>query len=174
MIRKATPADASRLVEMAGHFVEQTRYSTLFRFKPAAVAQLVALVLEHGVIFVAEQDGAIVGMLAALPMEEPIAKTPMLDEMAWWVEPAFRRGSVGPKLLRAAESWAVQKGLRLVKMVAPVGTNVGDYYKRMGYTEVETSWVKKLVSGNDLRLSGGRNHVDASMGPLTAEERITK
>ena len=145
MIRKARPEDAARICELVGHFLTQTTYRAVLPHKPANVAALVAQVLDSGCILVAEADGVIVGFLAGLPLEEPVAGLRMFDELAWWVEPTHRGGSlVGPKLLRTAERWAKQKNLQLCKMVAPAGTNVGAFYRRMGYTEVETSWIKRL------------------------------
>jgi predicted N-acetyltransferase YhbS len=148
MIRKATPADIPRIVEMVGHFmaakVGDTVYGHVLTFKPKAVADLAARVIEHGLILLAEVDDQVVGMIAGVPLEELIANTPMFDEMVWWVEPDYRKGSVGPRLLRAVEHWARQKGLRLVKMVAPAGSGVGDYYARHGYEPVESSYIKRL------------------------------
>ncbi len=95
-------------------------------------------------IFVAEDAGAIVGLIAAFPMEEPISRQTQLDELVWWVEPAYRRGSVGPRLLRALETWARQKGIKLCKMIAPVDTTVGRFYERQGYVAIETSYIKRL------------------------------
>lgn len=145
MIRKATAADATRIVEMVGHFIEGTSYQRFFRFKPSVIGELVGQCLDIGLVLVAVEGDRIVGMYAAFPLVEPIGKQPMLDEMAWWVEPSHRGGSVGPRLLKAAETWALQKGLVLVKMVAPDDQpQVAAYYERLGYTRVETSYVKRL------------------------------
>lgn len=145
MIRKARPEDAARICELVGHFITQTSYRDLLPYKPTRIAALVEQSLRIGCILVAEEAGALVGFIAGFPLEEPVAGMRIFDELAWWVEPTHRGGSlVGPKLLRTAEHWAKQKNLQLCKMVAPAGTNVGAFYARMGYTEVETSWIKRL------------------------------
>lgn len=148
MIRKATHNDVERIVEMVGHFMAErvgdTRYGDVLKFKPKVVAKLADLVIDKGIILLAVVDDQVVGMLAGVPLEEMIANTPMLDEMVWWVEPAHRKGTVGPRLLKRLEEWSRQKGLRLVKMVAPAGSGVGAFYKKLGYEEVETSYVKRL------------------------------
>jgi GNAT superfamily N-acetyltransferase len=145
VIRKATAADAPALVVMTGHFIEGTSYARFFRFRPRIIGDLVDRCLEVGLVLVAEQDGLVVGMLAAFPLVEPIGQQPMLDELCWWVEPSYRNGSIGPRLLKAAEAWARQKQLQLVKMVEPADQpQVGAYYARLGYTKAETSWVKRL------------------------------
>lgn len=152
-IRRATQEDRAQIVAMVGHFmaarVGDTVYGEVLKFRPEIVGQLAALVIDKGVIFVAQAgdrlDAPLVGMIAGVPLEELIARTPMFDEMVWWVEPAYRKGSVGPRLLQAVEKWARQKGLSLCKMVAPAGSGVGSYYKRLGYVEVESSYVKRLT-----------------------------
>jgi GNAT superfamily N-acetyltransferase len=143
-IRKATPADLPRIVEMVGHFITQTSYRVLFKFKPDAIAELAAKVLQIGIVLVADVDGVVVGMIAAFPIEEPIGRQRLVDELAWWVEPDYRRGSIGPRLLGALEKWARQKGLTLCKMIAPVESDVGRFYARLGYRPVETAYVKRL------------------------------
>lgn len=145
------------MFELARHFLEQTQYGEILTVNLQQLAHLVSRCLQVGVIFVAEAQRAavlngvtvqhrpLIGMLAAFPLNDPISGKPFLDEIAWWVEPEHRRGTTGPKLLWAAEKWARQKGLRLVKMVAPKETNVGRFYERMGYVEVETAYVKRLT-----------------------------
>jgi len=77
-------------------------------------------------------------------MIEPVAQETIVDELMWWVEPAWRGSSAGPKLLRSLESWARQKGVRWIKMIAPVESDVGKYYERIGYAALETSYLKRL------------------------------
>lgn len=149
MIRKATQEDVPAIVEMVGHFmaakVGDTIYGQVLTFRPKKVEQLARAVIERGLLLVAVVDNQVVGMLAGFPLEDVVAGTPMFDELVWWVEPAHRNGSIGPRLVAQAEKWARQKGLRLFKMVAPAGSGVGDYYEKMGYEAVESSYVKRLT-----------------------------
>lgn len=145
MIRKGTREDLPYIVEMAGHFINQTNYNQVLRFMPRAIAELAEQVLDVGIVFIAEDQGKRVGMICGLPFIEPIGHRKTLDELVWWVEPAYRgSSSVGPRLLRQFENWARQKQLDLCKMIAPVGTNVGDYYTKRGYVPVETIYLKRL------------------------------
>lgn len=144
VIRKGTIEDHPRLVEMAGHFIEGTGYRSLFKHRPAVLGPYVMHVVQHGQVFVAERDGEILGFLAGFAMIEPIAGLKVFDELAWWVEPAYRKGSVGPRLLQAVEVWSRQKGIDLIKMIAPVDTEVGRFYARSGYRAVETLYLKPL------------------------------
>jgi len=152
-IRQATLLDQPELQAMAKRFVEQSVYGQVLTFDPVSVGNLVVTVLQHGIIFIAEHQRRdvdpvqvppeIVGMLALLAFPHPVAGEPYVDEVAWWVEPAHRRG-IGPALLVAAEEWATRSGIGLLKMVAPAGSSVGRFYERHGYQVLETAYVKRL------------------------------
>lgn len=144
IIRPATIADRDRLVEMAKAFLAQTRYGAILRTNHDALVALVGQVLELGAILVADVDGRLEGMLALVALINPISAEPYADELVWWVEPEARHQSIGPRLLKAGEAWARRRGLPLIKMVAPVGSSVSQHYHRLGYSPIETSWVKRL------------------------------
>lgn len=173
MIREGTLEDGPRLFEMACRFMAETRYGVLFAPNHAALAQLVALVLEHGVVFVDEQDHAndcavwvdalrvfdpverplepcncgrqIIGMLGLITAPNILTGLRYADEIAWWVEPEHRKTRSAHRLLCAAEDWARQKGLSVLKMVAPAGSDIGTFYERRGYTLVESAYQKTLT-----------------------------
>ncbi len=146
-VRRARLEDRDRLVELCAHFVAGSRYSQFLKVKPTALQELVDRVLRlpGAVAFVAEHDGLIVGMIGAFALEEPVSHETIVDELAWWVEPAYRNGTVGPKLLRALENWGRQKAIRFCKMIAPAESSVGAYYERTGYQPLETSYIKRLT-----------------------------
>lgn len=154
-IREATLDDAPRLVEMATRFLLETRYGAMFdnRATPVTIGGLVEQVLRFGAIFVAEvtvpyADGSsetkLIGMLAIVVVPHPLTGLAYADEIAWWVEPEHRGGSIGPHILRSAETWARQKGANMVKLVAPAGSRVGTFYERVGYQAVETAFIKTI------------------------------
>lgn len=144
-IRPATHADTDRLVELGARFLAGTAYGQLVAFVPTQLRALIAHVLRLGVVFVAEVDGRLEGLLAIVALEHPMSGERYAEELAWWVEPAFRGSSIGPRLLRAGESWTRENGLAMLKMVAPADTDVGAFYARRGYVAIETSWVKRLA-----------------------------
>jgi GNAT superfamily N-acetyltransferase len=131
---------------MVGHFLVSTPYGKLLAFVPAVVVNLAGWVLEHGHIVVGERDGVLVGFIALVAAPHPISGEPVAEELAWWVEPSARRGRLSYYLLRSAEDWARQKGLSMLKMVAPSGSTVGAFYERLGYSPVETAYIKRLTA----------------------------
>lgn len=161
MIRFATEADKPRLIEMATRFLLETQYGRLFdeRATPASLSELVTNVLTLGAIVVAEyrplmpaifEDDAapaepkLVGMLAIVAVPHPLTGKIYGEEVCWWVEPEHRHGTLGPKMLREAEDWATRNGANMVKMVAPEGSTVGEFYKHIGYRPVETAFIKSV------------------------------
>lgn len=144
IIRPATAADAPRLIQMAKAFLIHTRYGEIVRFSEPCLATLIAQVLALGAIFVGDVDGRLEGMLGLVELTNPISGDTYADELVWWVEPDARHRSLGPRLLKSAEFWAKSRNLSMIKMVAPTGTHVGSFYLRMGYTPIETAYVKRL------------------------------
>lgn len=156
-IRTATRDDLEAIARMARHFIEA---STVFRawLKPdpapiLAVAEAILegktaerLNVEGGVILVLEVERELVGMIAGLVFRDPfIGDEPVFDEIVWWIEPEYRRGLAGVRLLKACELWARQKGLSLLKMVAPADApEVGEFYLRSGFHPINTAYYKRL------------------------------
>lgn len=159
MIREATAADKPRIVEMAARFLLESQYGEIFehRAAPEKIAALVDSVLRIGAIFVAEEGTLIegefgpemgptrlAGMLAIVVVPHLFTGLPYGDEIAWWVEPEHRNSRIAYKLLRSAEEWATSRGANMVKMSAPAGSKVGEFYERMGYKAVESAFIKSI------------------------------
>lgn len=161
MIREATVDDKFRLVEMSTRFILSTNYHQWLEVVPERISKHVDTLLEHGAIFVAERvtfppaaamaylekmdesqaRHELVGMLAVVGPVELIDGRLYVEEVAWWVEPEHRGGTVAKRLMHHMEGWCVQNSVYMVKMVAP-NDSVGLFYERCGYKAVETSWVK--------------------------------
>lgn len=144
-VRKATLEDLPRLQAMGARFMLETPYGEWMQNSPKRIEELVEPMLAGaGIVLVAEEQQQIVGMVAALAYADPFTG-PTCDEVAWWVEPEHRNGLTGPRLLRALENWSRQKGLRLLKMIAPTAApEVADFYSRSGFTALQTTYVKRL------------------------------
>lgn len=144
MIRVATDADVSRIVEMGERFLTQTVYRGRVTVNPTSMAALVETLLHggSGVLFVSEQAGELVGMIGLLAFVHPIAGEPTVSELFWWVEPEHR--GCGVRLLKRAEQWAREMGAVKLFMVAPT-SDVGQLYERMGYEFLESAYQKAVA-----------------------------
>jgi GNAT superfamily N-acetyltransferase len=88
--------------------------------------------------------GQLAGGIAVVELPNLITGDLYAEEVAWWVEPNRRGLRLGPQLIAVAEEWATTRGLRSIKMVAPIPSQVGRYYERRGYVALETAYLKVL------------------------------
>lgn len=151
-IRTATLEDTPAIVTLATRFLSTTSYGRILKISTQQLEALVPYVLEHGVIFLGEHcivseapETEVVGFLAAIEAIDAYSGDRYADEIAWFVNPDARNGSIGPRLLASLHKWAADKRLSFVKMVAPADTpSVADYYKSLGYEPLETAFLKRL------------------------------
>lgn len=141
-IRAATLEDVPTLVQMGCRQLAAL-YDGIIAQNPAQLDTLTTHLITSptGVVFVAEEAGALVGMIGLVSYPHHLSAAPTVGEVAWWVEPHAR--GVGLQLLNRAERWAVEMGATQIQMVAPT-ERVGRLYQRRGYQAVETSYLKPL------------------------------
>ena len=161
IIREATLADSPAIVQMTERFIHTTEYGRWLKPTQEGLISLIVRVMDLGTIVVAQNvsyigdgtiqrqvgPGELVGLLALACLKHPVNQENYADELIWWVEPEWRRGTVGPKMLRYAERWARHKGCSMIKMVAPEGEGGPDldrFYKWNDYTALERAYLKLL------------------------------
>lgn len=147
-VREAIPEDAARIIEMATRFLAESPYGRLFPADPARLGALMQMCLSMGVIFVAEREEGLVGMLALVQLVDPIGGVAYADEIALYVDPAHRNGIIGGRLLMKAQNWTRARHLAFLKMVAPhhdaEQCDIGKSYERVGFEAVETAYIKRF------------------------------
>jgi GNAT superfamily N-acetyltransferase len=144
-IRQATVADLDALLDMSRQFAAEAAYRTVIGYAPDHLRQVIPMFLELGAVFVADVDGALVGMLAGVIAPHVLSGERTAEELAWWVAPAHRGRSIGPRLLKAAEVWIAQQDVRLFKLAVPIGQpRLAAFLKRRGYVSLETVFVRRL------------------------------
>jgi RimJ/RimL family protein N-acetyltransferase len=93
------------------------------------------------------EDGEAQGLIVGYCTEVIFNRNRVATELAWWVEPAYRKGEAGTSLLGAFEHWAGLRNCKFVQMIglqneyAPV---LDRYYKQKGYSPAENSYVKEI------------------------------
>lgn len=144
VVREAVESDIPRVVEMGRDFLTSTKYAQFTCFNSDAMAAVARLLIndENKVLFVAEKDGAVVGMLGLMLYPHPLSGEPFVGELCWWVEPSSR-GRIGMMLLVRGERWAKDSGAFAYQMIAPT-PEVASMYERLGFTPVEVSYYKRL------------------------------
>ena len=95
---------------------------------------------DPGVVIVAERDdGGLCGLAEVSVRHEHVDGTstvPVAYLEAWYVEPYARGRGVGRQLIRAAEEWALARGLRELASDAELGNKSSiDAHASCGFTE---------------------------------------
>lgn len=146
-IRPATAADVDGIVDMSAKFYATTSYRGFANMDEETVATLVLLLIESGVMLVAEDGGELVGM-AGLYVGPFMFNKHKLGayEVVWWVSPDSRGSGAGKALMAAIDEACRAKGCAIVQMVALASSpaHVGAVYESLGYAHSETSYTKVL------------------------------
>lgn len=146
-IRRATSADAPALVRMACRFIAESSYRGLVTPDPSHQEKVIGHLLEHGAIFVATLGDEVVGMIALALVPSFVSGDLTVVEIAWWLEPEYRQGGAGLRLLAAAEGWAADVGAAWMQMIAPAGNEgLAAIYTRRGYARLETTFQRKVTT----------------------------
>jgi len=152
IIRPATEGDFQRIAEMGAAFWALTPYAKAIPYSPEAVTHYSAMMLEHGVLYVVEVGGMVVGSAGAMFMPAlGNLEYKVGAELFWWIEPDHRNAGTGTALLNALESGAKTVGATIFSMMAFEDLSpdkVGAIYERHGYVRSERTYTKELGSGS--------------------------
>lgn len=153
MIRKATTEDLPAIVTLwEGEYAEEDvdiigeKHSWYDSFK---TAEAVVLGQVLGEMFVAEVDGEVVGIFLAhyTPFGGNVS-TIICHEVAWYVNPAYRKRGLGHALVKAVEAEATRKGAKRmslgVAITTPYHKILLEKYKKWGYVPFQTLSFKRL------------------------------
>jgi len=144
-IRPTTIADLPRLCDLFEAFRSSSVYAQYGPAHPEVSTALLERLLTHpdAIIFGAEDERTLVGMIGVMVTPHPMTGERMATELFWWMDPAHR--GQGLALLSRAERWASDQGAVRLLMVSPHGSpDVERMYTRLNYVPVETSWQKSL------------------------------
>ncbi len=149
VIRAATNDDIPAMVVYGDQFWTQTRYFAAgVEYDSETVLNQAFELIESGVVLMAEDQGRVVGLMLVI-----IAPFPMnmhyLQAIEWvfYVDPEYRRGGLGVKLIAEAEKRLIEKDVKFFTMVSL--TNVtpkaaNQLYESLGFEHSETNFTKDL------------------------------
>lgn len=150
-VRFVREEDAERVYGMTEKFFAESPFLSELSAEPQSIANLVrtAARQEQLVGWVAEDKGELVGMLAVLIVPNPFNVSVLVaDEMAWWVDPRYRK-TLGSEMLSKAVSYCKDRGAKFFVMKyihdgsVPID-KIQKVFKRKGFDTVETTVVKRL------------------------------
>lgn len=146
MIRRATSEDVEAIVAMGLCFQATTNYAQHLRATPETLRSLAMSILanDQSVIFLAERERSILGMIAASLYLQPMSGELVGTEICWWMNPDARGGRTALRLIRAAEAWAVSRGAVVFQLMAPTA-KVGQFYEALHYDLIETHYQRRVA-----------------------------
>ena len=95
--------------------------------------------------FVAEVDGKIVGVLAGFINTDLMNYEPVYEEILWYMDKKYRK--YGIKLFKYVQQECLVKGIKRITMCAMHNSKTEklfQLYKKLGFQEMETRFVKQL------------------------------
>ena len=95
-----------------------------------------------GVIYIEDNVGLIMGLITPTIW---CNKTLALHELAWWVKPECRNGTVGYRLLKAYVDYGKQlKETGRIKMftITKMVTSPDVKYQKFGFSKLDENWVQ--------------------------------
>lgn len=147
IVRNATESDIPAIVWMSDCFYDTTSYAGFADFDPDAAEHLARVMIDTGVMLLAEADGkpvGMVGLIVAPFMFNAAHKT--AHEVVWWVNDDQRGTGAGIALLRAIEPACRAQGCTAIQMVhlsnSPPHASL--LYERLGYVHSESSFTRIL------------------------------
>lgn len=147
LVRPANTADLPAALEMAARFYATTDYTKVAPMSADSVVKLGRLLLDQGVLLVAEREGKLVGLIglivAAFPFNEAYRTA---HEVLWWVDPEERETGAGVALLREMIPACKYRGAVAIQMLhlANSPPQAAALYERLGFVHTETAYIKVL------------------------------
>ncbi len=145
MIRVATKEDISTILDLCEEFWKHTLYEE--KFDRDHTELMVNMAFEHGLLVVLDIDG-VIGFIAGIKSFLMASKEALTGtELAWWVNPEYRKGRKGIDLMLFIERLAKDQGIKYWNMISMESSHpevANKIYEHLGYSKSETSYTKVL------------------------------
>lgn len=147
--RDANQSDTFDVVLLYKQFSKEIPHKAFSKVNTNKTVELISSLIEHenGFVHLATFNDEVVGVLAAVLSELPVNDFKMCQEIIFFVEPKHRNGKTSSKLIDAYVEWSKSTGCNFVRLSSldPVlNSKAGILFKRKGFSETETAYVKEL------------------------------
>ncbi len=148
-LRIATSKDIPDLLRFAKNFHKASPYRSM-RFDTDKGRKFLEGIItgknSEGIVLVALKDGIPIGMLVGACAEPVFSSARIATELGWWIEEEFRNTRAALLIYEAYEDWAKRVGCTHVQSAYLPGISpaLDKFYKKRGYTQVESSYLKVL------------------------------
>lgn len=131
---------------MAEKFWEVSGYGDLIPYDHDSTEEYFRASMNCGLLAVSEQEGQITGFIAGVAAPSMVNRNYLIGaELAWWVEPEYRKSGDGIRLIRHIETKAEDIGCKIWSMMsleAQAPEEMENLYLKLGYTKAERTYVK--------------------------------
>jgi GNAT superfamily N-acetyltransferase len=148
LYRLADRNDASAIFKMCREFHQETQLKNIV-FDDVVFAGHLSWLYDDGACFlaVAEHDGKVVGFMSGWVYQLYFSKTLSAQNNLWYVLPEYRGGMIGVRLLKMFESWAFDKGAKILVGGTSSGISMprsNKLIEKFGYEPVGSEYRKVL------------------------------
>jgi hypothetical protein len=166
-IRQVEDDDVDAVLAYIARCVKRSHYAEILTDTSTHDEALMFQALTRGVALAAWKKGTDVVGVIVVPIHAYMGSS-IAEEVAWFADDP--RDLL--RLFALAEREAVQKGANVLKMSAPAGTDLGQFYARHGYRTLETAFVKVVAHGmGERRNRTRRARSSGGFGLRQEEER---
>jgi GNAT superfamily N-acetyltransferase len=100
-------------------------------------------------VWLAEDDGVVIGITGALFYPMYFSPTSMVvQELWWWLTPESRGKGAGQAMYKTIESWAAAKGAVALFMIAledERANKMANLYARKGFRPMERTYIREVA-----------------------------
>jgi len=146
-LRLKRDEDLEAYYRMAHAFHEFSPFSRL-PLSEKKLKEIFDVVGEEIILIFLTNDDKPVGMLLGIVNEPYFSEEKVATELAWWVDPEFRKSKASLDLMYAFEDWAYRKGARTVTLASLTGLSppsVSKLYLGMGFEKTEETYMRSFI-----------------------------
>jgi GNAT superfamily N-acetyltransferase len=144
MIRKATKYDKTQIIEMMKLFRAESKIEQFQDLdnEPYWNRLLDNILAGMGVIFIEDGKGFIMALISHTAWCD---KTFQMYELAWYVKPEHRGGTVGYRLLKTYVDYGNQlkeQGRIKIFTIGKMVTSPNIKYEKFGFSKLDENWIQ--------------------------------
>jgi len=149
MIREYQASDIDAMIKLGAMFHDQGGYSHL-DYDPQDLRNLGHSALtdrQNYAAFVAVDGNILKGMIAGFIYKHFFGSDKCAADLLFYVDPLFRGGTTGPRLLKRLEVWAKDSGAK--DLVLGISSSIhadrtAQLYEKLGFPQIGTMHKKRL------------------------------
>jgi GNAT superfamily N-acetyltransferase len=144
MIREATKYDKTQIIEMMKLFRAESKIEQFQDLDNELYWNrlLDNILAGMGIIYIEDGKGLIMALISHTAWCD---KTFQMYELAWYVKPEFRNGTVGYRLLKSYIDYGKQlkaSGRIKIFSIAKMVTSPNIKYEKFGFSKLDENWIQ--------------------------------